>query len=328
MIESQGFERKLPGNSYTDLTSLNSIRTLGRANKNQALVEISKQFESMLVRMMMKSMRDANEVFAKDNMLASPEGNMYQQMYDDQLAVSLGEGRGLGIAESMVKQLQRRFGDEIPDTNVNPLQRSTIKPISTAVAKPLALESAEKSVTAVELTQPVPVAAAMTFDGSVENFVSQLYDIATAAAKKLELDPQVLLAQAALETGWGKKITQHKNGDSSFNLFNIKANAQWQGDSVNVATIEFKDNIAVREQADFRAYQTPAQSFDDYVEFVSNNPRYERALQATDNESYVTELAQSGYATDPEYANKIIRIFNSSSLQAAVSAVKNNALSL
>lgn len=294
--------------AYTDLSSLNAIRDLGREDKDKALGEIAKQFESMMVRMMMKSMRSANEVFAEGNFLSSNEGDMYQDMFDDQMALTLSQGRGFGVAEVMVRQLQQRFGteqDSPQKSDFSDYQRQGVAVTDKAAA---AGQSVPES--AAQANQPVK---AVSFDGSVEQFVSELYPMAEKAAAKLGVEPDVLLAQAALETGWGQKIT--RLGDkSSLNLFNIKADQRWQGSRISVPTMEVKNGMAVREVASFRAYASLQHSFDDYVEFVSNSPRYEKALQASDSEGYIRGLSEAGYATDPQYSEKILRIVNSQAI--------------
>ncbi|MCR8921393.1 flagellar assembly peptidoglycan hydrolase FlgJ [Dasania sp. GY-MA-18] len=319
MMQSSALTRSVSSDAYTDLNSLNAIRSLGRSDKNAALEEVAKQFESMLVRMMMKSMRDANEVFAKGNMLSSPTTSMYQQMYDDQLAVSLTKGRGMGIGDLMVKQLQRRFGIEQQD-NTSAKQQELIRPEQSTPAQstPAPLPSAA----AVQATEAVK--ETVSFDGTVSDFVNKLYAMAKTAADKLAIEPKALLAQAALETGWGKKMTQASNGESSLNLFNIKASSDWQGDTVSVATLEFKNNLPVQEQANFRSYNNIQQSFDDYVDFIMGRGRYDKALQAKDGEQYIQELAKAGYATDPKYAEKIMRIANSSAMNNAIASVEVN----
>lgn len=320
MISSDTFSATHNSDSYTDLANLHSITELGRTDKNQALGKVAEQFESMMVRMMMKSMRDANSVFAEGNFLSSHEGDMYQGMFDDQLALSLSQGKGLGVADTMIRQLQSRFGvndDKNPqpdDSSVRSYLKSrntNVEPVPGAVA---ASHAAKNS-------NPVgAVAGSMQFDGSVDGFTSKLYGMAQSAAEKLGVKPEILLAQAALETGWGKKISTA--GDkSSFNLFNIKADKRWSGDSVSVTTMEVREGLAVKERAEFRAYQNPQHSFDDYVDFISNSPRYQKAVHSENSESYIRNLSEAGYATDPDYADKILTISKSENFRTAINTM-------
>lgn len=316
MISSSSNSIPATAGSYTDLASLNSIRQLGRADKNLALAEIAKQFESMMVQMMMKSMRSANDVFAEGNFLNSHEGDMYQDMFDDQLGLSLSQDGGLGIADVMVRQLQGRFG--ISETEKVTKDLNDYREHRNTVINPtVGIKVAETKVERVEAAANKKQSPVIEFDGSSNGFVSQLYSMAKSAAEKLGITPAVLIAQAALETGWGKKITSI--GDkSSLNLFNIKADQRWQGASIAVPTIEFRDGLPVRERAAFRAYDSLEKSFDDYADFIQNNARYQKALNTNDAESYIHALKEAGYATDPNYAEKIISIMRSDEMKQSI----------
>ncbi|WP_049629666.1 flagellar assembly peptidoglycan hydrolase FlgJ [Cellvibrio sp. pealriver] len=150
-----------------------------------------------------------------------------------------------------------------------------------------------------------------------ENFVMLLKPHAEKAAAELNINPDVLIAQVALETGWGKHVIHDNQGNNSFNLFNIKANTHWQGDKVNVSTLEYRNGIAANEKADFRKYTDYAESFSDYVSLMKNNPRYDDVLAAgTDSKKYAEALQAAGYATDPEYAKKIKRLLNSDAIKS------------
>lgn len=151
-----------------------------------------------------------------------------------------------------------------------------------------------------------------SISSSQENFVMMLKPHAEKAAAELNINPDVLIAQVALETGWGKHVIHDKQGANSFNLFNIKAGSQWQGDKVNVSTLEYRNGVAANEKADFRKYNDYADSFSDYVRLMKNSSRYEKVLQqGTDSAAYAEALQSAGYATDPEYAQKIKRLLNS-----------------
>ena len=160
---------------------------------------------------------------------------------------------------------------------------------------------------------------------------------AQEAAKKLNLDPDVLVAQAALETGWGKFVIKDNKGNNSFNLFNIKATDSWQGKKVAVSTLEYHNGVAKKENANFRSYNSYAESFADYVKLISESPRYEKAKsQVNDASAYLDALQEGGYATDPHYADKIKSILKSEAITQArnfrewvepfVSLIKNSGL--
>lgn len=156
---------------------------------------------------------------------------------------------------------------------------------------------------------------------SPREFVHTLWPYAEKAATELGTSPKVLLAQAALETAWGKKVAS--NGDtSSYNFFGIKANDSWNGLRVSVPTVEYRDGVAVRSREEFRAYESLADGFEDYVSLIRGNPRYRAALdQAADPTSYVQALQSAGYATDPNYAQKITSVANGDVLNEALGAV-------
>ncbi|WP_347363552.1 flagellar assembly peptidoglycan hydrolase FlgJ [Vibrio vulnificus] len=143
---------------------------------------------------------------------------------------------------------------------------------------------------------------------SPESFITSMRPYAERAAKSLGVEPSLLLAQAALETGWGQKVVKNARGSSN-NLFNIKADRSWAGDKVTTQTLEFHDNTPVKETAAFRSYDSFADSFNDYVAFLNNNPRYQTALQHNgDSESFIRGIHRAGYATDPEYADKVLKV--------------------
>ncbi|PIQ01161.1 MAG: flagellar assembly peptidoglycan hydrolase FlgJ [Shewanella sp. CG18_big_fil_WC_8_21_14_2_50_42_11] len=147
---------------------------------------------------------------------------------------------------------------------------------------------------------------------SPEHFISVLYPHAEKAAKSLGTSAEVLIAQSALETGWGQKVVRRNDGTMSNNLFNIKADKRWQGDKTSVNTLEFEKGIAVQQKADFRMYDNLEQSFNDFVSFISQGDRYQDARKvAAEPTQFIKALQKAGYATDPQYANKVINVMKS-----------------
>ncbi|SFC20756.1 flagellar protein FlgJ [Marinospirillum celere] len=154
---------------------------------------------------------------------------------------------------------------------------------------------------------------------SPEDFVRHLYPLAEQAAERLGVDPRMMLAQSALETGWGRHMIPREDGSNSFNLFGIKADRRWDGEAADVSTLEYRNGQPRQERASFRAYDSFEQSMQDYVDFLTANPRYKRALQKTDNpHAFARGLQSAGYATDPQYANKITNIMEGSTLNQAL----------
>lgn len=160
------------------------------------------------------------------------------------------------------------------------------------------------------VTESQPAESVATFSSQAE-FVLRLYPLAQKAARSLGTQPEVLLAQSALETGWGQKMVRRINGEPSNNLFNIKADSRWQGDRASVQTLEFQQGVAVRQRADFRVYDSLDQSFDDFVRFISSD-RYQSAREAAHNpEGFIRGLQDAGYATDPAYTDKVMQVLKS-----------------
>ncbi len=157
-----------------------------------------------------------------------------------------------------------------------------------------------------------------TIFNSPDEFIQTMRPHAERAAREIGVDPDLLIAQAALETGWGKKVIRHPDGSNSHNLFGIKASHGWKGDSVNVGSLEYRNGVVRKEVSAFRSYSSFTESFKDYVEFIKTQPRYENAInQAGNRKAYIRGLQSAGYATDPNYANKIMNILERKSLQSA-----------
>lgn len=305
-------------NVYTDLQGLEALRRSAEGNSPETLRFVAKQFEALFLQMMLKSARDAS---MDDGLLDSEQTEIYQDLHDKQLAIELSEGKGLGIADMLARQLgaEPSTAQGSKDGKGDP-GRSLVDYISSARALPLAVHTPTTSSATANAASPV---AETTTIETPEDFVKHLWPMAKQAADTLGVAPQMLLAQAALETGWGRAVSRHADGRSSNNLFNIKADARWDGDAVRVATLEYRDGTAVREHARFRSYESYAQSFQDYVAFLRESPRYQQALAVSaDGSRFVQELQAAGYATDPEYANKIMGIAEGSPLKNALAELK------
>ncbi|MDT8387888.1 MAG: flagellar assembly peptidoglycan hydrolase FlgJ, partial [Thiogranum sp.] len=161
---------------------------------------------------------------------------------------------------------------------------------------------------------------------SPEQFIRDVWPHAKRAAGSLGVQPEALVAQAALETGWGKHMIKAHDGASSFNMFGIKADSRWQGDRTASETLEFRDGLVRKERAQFRVYGSLKDSFNDYAEFLQRNPRYQDALTNTaDTPAFTRSLKEAGYATDPAYSEKINNIMNSERVRATVAEIKASA---
>ena len=150
-------------------------------------------------------------------------------------------------------------------------------------------------------------------------FVADIWPQAQQAGERLGVNPALLVAQSALETGWGKHTMKLADGSSSFNLFGIKAGADWDAAVVTRSSLEYRDGALNSEVSAFRAYSSPAESLADYAEFIESSPRYNAALKAgVDDRGYIETIHRAGYATDPDYADKVMAILQGETLQVSL----------
>ncbi len=309
---------------YTDLQGLNQLQHNSSKDPSETLRFVAEQFEAIFLQIMLKSAH--GESSKSDLFEGDDQTEFYQDWHDKQLAIHLSSGKGIGIADMLVKQFQLHQAQQVHQSTENlPNTTPDKKPsqLSKAVSQTSALTREHTESMDAQVIKPAEdVQSSITFD-SPEAFVNHLWPMAKQAAEKMGITPEVLLAQAALETGWGRKIAQHASGKSSHNLFNIKADNRWDGEDVSISTLEFRGGIPQQEKANFRAYDTFQASFNDYVEFIQNSPRYQPAMAvANDAKAYTQELSRAGYATDPEYSQKIMGIMEGKPLKQALSAVK------
>ena len=267
---------------YTDFSGLAELRTEASKRSPEANKQVAQQFEAIFLQSMLKAMRQANHF---DTSSESEQTQFYQDMFDKQISLELANKGGIGLAELMLRQ----FNGES--------------------------EMAMNSVAEVNAGVQEPVV-------DKKDFIQTVFPHAQNAANELGVAPELLIAQAALETGWGSRIIKNANGESSNNLFGIKADRSWSGDRATVSTLEYRDGIARSEQAAFRSYSSFSESLDDYVNFLRDNPRYQQALShASDSQHFLHELSRAGYATDPAYADKISAIMNDSSFRQTLSQI-------
>jgi peptidoglycan hydrolase FlgJ len=279
-----------PVSFYGDFQGLASLKNDARAQDPTALKEAAKQFESLFTKMLLKSMRDANKSFGEDSLFGSEQADFYQDMFDDQISMHLSKGKGLGLADMLIRQLTTSPAAQGADADSKTSAATSSSPVA-----------AGSSSTGAANHAPVTTSKA--------DFVRTMWPHAEKAAREIGVDPHALLAQAALETGWGKSVPCNGSGDCSFNLFGIKAGSQWSGATVSVPTLEFEEGMPVRKFERFRSYDTAADSFRDYAGLIRNNARYEDALgTGADVASFASALQRGGYATDPAYARKIVAV--------------------
>lgn len=305
---------------YTDFSGLNALKNGAREDKQTAIEEVARQFESMFLSEMLKSMRKAGDVLAEGNYLKSSQSEFYRDMFDSQMSLTMAGGQGTGLADALVRQL----GKDIPGADN---QGAPLASHKTALAdynrslpalSPRLPERVEDVTKAAAESSSLPSSVASAWPEqfeSPEHFVSTLLPVAESISADTGIDPKLMVAQAALETGWGRHMIRGDGNQPSYNLFGIKADSRWQGDAVTITTTEFREGVPMKERADFRAYPDYESSFRDYVAFLESNPRYRDVLASADQpDVFARKLQEAGYATDPQYGDKINRIMNRDSL--------------
>jgi len=396
--------------SYSDLNRLNQLK-VGDKDSDANMRKVAQEFESLFLGEMLKSMRSATETLGQDNPLNTPAAKQYQEMYDQQLAVSMSrEGGGIGLADVLMRQMSKnkpmapgeaaaasaakqaaakaavetpiaagtvatngplsRLNGERPlwasrsvksasageGTHRNDMalinqRRLALPPkladrllaglVPSASTTAATATTAQNSIQMPQSTKTgagplyngdwlasqtdatssgrlqiygramaqIPLAPAKKAFSSADEFVNTMLPMAKEAAERIGVDPRYLVAQAALETGWGKSVMRAQDGSSSHNLFGIKASSSWKGESARAITSEFRNGEMVKETAQFRSYDSYKDSFHDLVTLLQTNNRYQDVVKSADNpEQFVRELQKAGYATDPDYASKISQI--------------------
>ncbi len=291
-----------------DVQGLDILRQAAKNGDKEALEEAAKQFEGIFVQMMLKSMRKAQDVLVdKDSPFNSEQVKFYRDMHDKQLANDLANKGSIGLADIIVRQLGQLGDGYMPagamrsDGDISSINRNRVEEI----------QHAQQQVVSANEIKSFDSFKSQAFSNA-QSFIEQLYPVAEEAARRLGIEPKALLAQAALETGWGQHMIHTNEGRNTHNLFGIKANKAWQGDRALVDTVEVEQGVAKTQKAPFRVYAGFDDSMQDYVNFVQQNPRYQQAvLKTSEPEVYFNELQKAGYATDPKYAEKIMSVLKS-----------------
>lgn len=288
-----------PPIAYTDLSSLRRI-----PSDQDGLDAVAKQFESLFVDQMLKSMRAATRALSPDSLLGGPELELRQEMLDHQWAIHLSENGGLGLRDLITDQLGGRPAaagvERLPEVAAD--AGGGTKP---APLRRLSSRAAAAEFEALRSATPVSVQA---------GFARDLMPIAERVLDGTPLDPRAVVAQAALETGWGRHTLRLPDGRSSFNLFGIKAAAggatsQHASGAVAARTTEYRDQEAEQVTAEFRVYPSAAAAVADYRDLLLSSPRYADAVaSAKDPAAFADALQQAGYATDPLYGAKLQQV--------------------
>lgn len=280
------------GTFALDARSLDSLRLQAKQSPEQALKGAAQQFEAVFLHTLLKSMRDATP---QDGPMDSEQTRMYTSMLDQQVAQSLS-ARGIGLADIMLRQLMRN-GATAP--GVEPA------PGAAAPATVPALKAGEAKAGGAHDSQ---------------DFLDRMKDHALEASNATGIPARFMLGHAALESGWGKHEIRAADGSPSFNLFGIKAGRSWNGPTVETMTTEYVDGVPHKLVQKFRAYASYADGFRDYAGLLQGNPRYAAVLKQSDSAGFAQGLQQAGYATDPQYADKLARVLNDARLRQSLVA--------
>ena len=299
-----GYDTQMPTASNAlaaDARSLSSLKLQAGKDSPAAIKEAAKQFESLFMRELLKSMREAT---MKSGMLDSPGADLGTDLLDQQFAVQMS-GQPGGLSELIAAQLTRQMGGTDADAGAeDAFKKSAALPIS-----PMNRASA---VTAYSAQAAAGATATAPVSGGQSGFVQRHAAAAAAVEKSSGIPSSYMLGQAGHETGWGKHEIKGAGGVQSFNLFGIKAGAGWTGKVAEVTTTEYVNGVAKKGLAKFRAYDSYEDSFRDYARLITQSPRYAQASQQTDSaQAFASGLQKAGYATDPQYAAKLSRAIES-----------------
>jgi flagellar protein FlgJ len=274
-----------------DVQGFDSLRSKLAASPQQGIRTAAKQFDATFITMMLKSMRDATP---QDGPLDSREGSQFTSMMDEQMAQQMSS-KGIGVADAMIKQLMNNSG----------VQGSEAGEGNTAALNALAK--------AVGYSRNSALTPPLRGDGTthVDAFVDKLASSAQAASETTGVPARFIIGQAALESGWGKREILKSNGETSHNVFGIKATKDWTGKTVSTVTTEYRNGQPQRVVEKFRAYGSYHEAMADYAQLLKNNPRYAQVLNGShDAAGFAIGMQRAGYATDPHYAKKLMSIMD------------------
>ncbi len=281
--------------------------------------QAARQFEGMLLHLMLKSMREAT---ASSGLFDSEQSRFFTALGDQQMAQELSSQLPLGFAGLIEKQMARQINGAPSATASAPLaglQRSLLTQYVAKLPATNGVAAAPRPAAEPAATATAPATAAGASAGR-RAYVDRVWPHAVEAAARTGVPAHFLVAQSALESGWGKRELRAADGSPSFNLFGIKAGRRWEGSTVEAPTVEFVNGAAQPVRAKFRAYGSYGEAFHDYARLLNSNPRFAGVIGQQDGVQFARSLQQAGYATDPLYADKLARIIGGTTLRQALAA--------
>lgn len=316
----------LGGQLAMDVQGLQRLKHTASVSPEKGLKEAARQFEAIFVQMMLKSMREA---IPESGMFDSKESRFYTEMLDKQWSQHISE-QGVGLADQLIRQLEGRGlvakPSSISENLIAGIPHGTPRVLKNALADDAAPQTTADTPAShladeldLQAANSVPVDTAARAQETANNdkkpehahFLSTLTGPAEAAAHTTGVPAKLILAQAALETGWGKHEIPTRDGGNSHNLFGIKAGSHWRGETTDITTTEYVDGRAVKQVERFRVYDSFEEAFTDYARLIGDNPRYAGVVTAPDANAAARALQAGGYATDPGYADKLIAMMDS-----------------
>lgn len=293
-----------------DVRGLSDLKRQVHENSPQGIKQAAQQFEALFLQIVLKSMREATP---HEGMFDSDQSRMYESLLDQQLAQVLSaKGNGTGLAAMIEKQLSRPGVDphSLGDIPLVPPSQPYSLPATPA---PMPLPRSSGGLTSIENLPSIDSAPPAS-----REFVNRVWPHAYEASRATGIPAHFMVAQAALETGWGKSEPRFSDGRPSYNLFGIKAGKNWNGAVVEAVTSEYVDGSTQKQVERFRAYASYAEAFRDYASLLTSNPRYAAVVGSQDPSAFARGLQKAGYATDPMYAAKLERIIGGSTLRLSL----------
>ncbi|MCB6184774.1 flagellar assembly peptidoglycan hydrolase FlgJ [Leeia sp. TBRC 13508] len=297
-----------------DVNAIGNMKAGAAKGDVATLRKAAQQFEALLLEQMMKSMR---ATVGEDEIWDSSSTKMFQGMYDQQISLDMANSKGIGLADMLVRQLlpqnqQVAATDAFTGLNVRSYNGQARQPAVTGMVNSISEASTQLAGTVNPINEALAAAKTTVSD----NFIDRISGGLQTAASMLGVSQRIIAAHAALESGWGKKEIKDSNGKTSFNLFGIKANSDWQGKSVETLTTEYINGSPVKKVERFRAYSSYEEAFADYANLLAKNDRYRHALnKGNDATGFGLALQNGGYATDPTYAMKLAKVARQTRLQ-------------
>ncbi|EOA4403994.1 flagellar assembly peptidoglycan hydrolase FlgJ [Citrobacter amalonaticus] len=287
-------DSKLMASAAWDAQSLNELKAKAGQDPAANIRPVARQVEGMFVQMMLKSMREA---LPKDGVFSSDQTRLYTSMYDQQIAQQMTAGKGLGLAEMMVKQMTQG--------QVQPAEETPQVPMKFPLETVTSYQNQALTQLVRKAMPKTPQSNDEPLSGDSKDFLAQLSLPARLASEQSGVPHHLILAQAALESGWGQRQIRRENGEPSFNLFGVKASGNWKGPVTEITTTEYENGEAKKVKAKFRVYSSYLEALSDYVGLLTRNPRYAAVTTAVTAEQGAQALQSAGYATDPNYARKL-----------------------